>query len=78
MTDYEDLAFEPELTWKDFCNWVKSKGHYIEFDNAIRVGFLVGSLIFYQNGKIKDGEGYKLAENRTYAQMKTMIEALWG
>lgn len=76
MTDYEDLAFKPELTWEDFCEWVKSKGRYIEFDNAIRVNFWAGSLIFYENGKIKDGEGYKLAENRSYEQMKTIIEAL--
>ena len=77
--DYENnLAFKPELTWEELCEYIKNKGKFIEFDNAIRVGFRAGSLIFYQNGKIKDGEGYKLAENRIYEQMKTIIEALWG
>jgi len=78
MEDYENLAFKPELTWEELCEHVKEKVICEETDIAVRVSFWAGSLVFYKNGKIKDTEGYKLAENRTYEQMKTIITALWG
>lgn len=75
--DYKDnLVFEPKMTWEEFCQYVKENVICEETDIAVRVSFWAGSLVFYKNGKIKDTEGYKLAEDRTYEQMKTIFEAL--
>ena len=81
MSDYENydnLAFEPKMTWAELCEYVREKVICEETDIAVRVSFWAGSLVFYKNGKIKDTEGYKLAENRSYERMKTIIDALWG
>lgn len=76
--DYnEDLAFKPEFTWKELCGYAKSKGALIGDGN-----FEFENLTFFEDGDITFSEGfdgfYYIARKRTYEQMKTIIEALWG
>lgn len=72
--DYEDnLVFPPTITWTEFVEWAKSiKGAEV-YESYIVIDDLqftkVGEIWVYM-------EDYKLVENRTPAQMKTIIKAL--
>ena len=73
--DYKnDIVFKPELKWEDLCEYAESKGATVNKDS-----FLIKGLVFCKNGAI----GYMnsimtISRNRSYEQMKTIIEALWG
>ena len=75
--DYDNLAFKPELTWEELCEWAKDKGAYVLEQDE----FYFDYLWFSSDGDItlKDGDTtYFVGSPRTYEQMKTIIEALWG
>lgn len=86
MTDYEDLAFKPAMTWEDLCEWVRNitielaeKGrsdsiHSYDF-------FIIDKMLFYKDKTIKfygDLRNETIAENISYDRMKTIIETLYG
>lgn len=75
MEDYKDLAFKPELTWEELKGYAKQNKLYRP--HATRDDFFIGSMFFRYNGEIR-ANGIIIAENKTPAQMKTIIEALWG
>lgn len=84
MPDYEnDLAFKPELTWDELCEWVRSKAtKLVEKGESLSMYsddfFLINSMFFGKNKKIlTEGREY-IAENISYDRMKTIIEALYG
>lgn len=77
MEDYEDLAFKPELTWEELCEWV-SKG--AELGNSKKwfdIENYGARFTFYYSGDVVV-DGVTIAELRTPEQMKAIIEALWG
>jgi GTP cyclohydrolase I len=75
MPDYEDLAFKPELTWKELCEWIKEN-----YDNAVimktpeRIN--LNYVQFCKSGEVVH-QFLIMAKNRTYEQMKTIIQALY-
>lgn len=78
---YDDLAFEPKMSWKDLKNWAKDfcKDNAIYFD--IFPGenhcFWAGELCFFDCGYIKDVSGLALvSKKRTFEQMKAVIKSL--
>lgn len=82
--DYkEDLAFKPELTWEELCDKYNSDDNDDFLINKylskeVRMSFWRDGDLFihYGNGSIETG--FRIAENKTPAQMKAIIEALWG
>lgn len=80
MTDYEDLAFKPELTWEELCEWVE--GNHTMSKECLAWGWFTmpckdkTELTFYSSGLI-ELEGFEIAKNRTPEQMKTIIQALY-
>ena len=77
MTDYEDLAFKPELTWEELCEWGKDKIELGYFKSWFDMSYNDARFTFYNSGDVVVN-GITIAELRTPAQMKTIIEALWG
>ena len=80
MSDYENydnLAFEPKLTWEELCEYAESKGAWIGDGYFVFI-----CLNFFEEGNIKFSDeydvSYYIAVKRTYEQMKTIIDALWG
>ena len=73
--DYEDLAFEPKMTWEELKGYAKQNKLYRP--HVTRDDFFIGSMFFRYNGEIR-ANGIIIAENKTPEQMKTIIEALWG
>lgn len=76
--DYEnDLAFKPELTWEELREWVKDKiepeFEYPKSWFEIEIGEATAT--FWCDGDIVI-EGAIIANNKTPAQTKTIIEAL--
>ena len=76
MPDYEnDLAFKPAMTWGDLKEFAKQNKLYAP--HVTRDDFFVGVLFFRSNGEIR-ANGTIIAENRTYEQMKNIIDNLYG
>lgn len=79
MTDYEDLAFEPKMTWEELCEFASKYDKYsmYKYDRH----FTIWPLRFHDNGIVEYmnewGEN-ELAKNRTYEQMKAIIENLFN
>lgn len=73
MTNSDDLAFKPAMTWRDLCEYAKRKNAYIWKKNIH-----LNNLSFSADGKIKTSDGEIVAENRTYEQMKNIIDNLYG
>lgn len=75
--DYKDnLAFEPEMTWEQLVEWAESKNLDIS-GGKNRIS--IGTIIFWDDKTIAHSLAsyYKtIAENRTPAQMKLIIEEL--
>lgn len=88
MSDYENydnLAFEPELTWDELCEYAKIKGLRVWGNLVSKHIPQKGDIIIHKTGKVAwtnyiGSNNYiiEFAENRTYEQMKAIIEALWG
>ena len=75
--DYnENLVFEPEMTWEELCKWVKDN-----YDETIIIMnpelINIGYVQFRKTGEIIH-DFVVINNHRTYEQMKTIIEALWG
>ena len=83
--DYDNnLAFEPELTWEELCEWVKKDFSQKLIDGGETLNmyskdfFFINNMMFVSCGNIlTDGRCY-IAKNKTPSQMKTIIDALWG
>lgn len=79
MSDYENydnLAFEPKMTWEELKEFASKNETYKEHPNDNF--FMLGrDLYFYKNGAVSTCD-YVLAENRTPEQMKAIIENLFG
>lgn len=76
--DYNDnLAFEPEFTWKDLVALMRDKIEQgcLETWFDVKIGEAI--VTFYSTGDVVIA-GAVVAKNKTPAQMKTIIEALWG
>lgn len=72
---YDDLAFEPEITWKEFKCWCKNLGILAEANYICWNG-----LYFWKDGSvISDAGEYdrSLAQKRTYKQMQELIKILY-
>lgn len=81
--DYNDnLAFEPEFTWEDLIDWVKSIApKLIEQNESIsmyeRGFFLINNICFCECGNVlTNGRAY-IARDKTPRQMQTIIKALY-
>ena len=75
--DYkDDLVFEPKMTWEELCEWAKDN-----YDEAIIIMnpelINIGYVQFRKTGEIIH-DFVIINNHRTYEQMKTIIEALWG
>lgn len=76
--DYDNnLAFKPELTWEELCEWAKDKNASRDHKNWFDIKIVEATATFFNDGDIVI-EGAFVAYNKTPAQMKTIIEALWG
>ena len=74
--DYNDnLAFEPKLTWRDLKEFAKQYTFY--YPHVTRDDFFIGLLLFRSNGEIR-ANGVVIADNRSYEQMKNIIDTLGG
>lgn len=79
MTDYEDLAFKPAMTWEELCEYAKKYGgekrnNSIVFDNCIVWKHLDKNKCRLQaSNAVLAGK-----DNRTYEQMKNIIDNLYG
>lgn len=73
--DYENnLVFPPTITWTELVEWAKGVKGAKVYDGY----FVIDDLQFMNTGEIWIyWEDYKLAENRTPAQMQTIIKALF-
>lgn len=71
MTEYEDLAFEPELTWEELCKDVENTAD-VSNDKFYKDG-----LTFYKYGTIFAGDNL-VASFKTPAEMQAIITTLWG
>ena len=84
MTDYEDLAFEPKMTWEDLRQYViKSAPSMVEKGFCLQMRskecIVIEDLRFYKDGEIYHVDGpCAMAKKRTPAQMKAIIENLFG
>lgn len=81
--DYDDnLAFAHKMTWEELCKYAESKGGFIDDNKDI----IFSKLCFEKDGCIyidfselcEEQDNICFAVDRTYEQMKTIIEALWG
>lgn len=80
MSDYEDydnLAFEPKITWEELCELMKDKIELGYFKSWFDMSYNDARFTFYNGGDVVVN-GITIAELRTPEQMKTIIEALWG
>lgn len=76
--DYDNnLAFEPELTWEELCEWVGDSAELGYFKSWFDISYNDSGFTFYNSGDVCVN-GITIAELRTPAEMKTIIEALWG
>lgn len=80
--DYKDnLAFKPAMTWDELCEYVENK--YTMSKECLAWGWFTmpckdkTELTFYSSGLV-ELEGFELAENRSYEQMKNIIDNLRG
>lgn len=79
IPDYDDLAFKPAMIWEELCEYAKS------LDIDVFIGsdyFNLYGLNFNEEGNITfelgDDDIYFIATNRTYEQMKNIIDNLYG
>lgn len=76
--DYDNnLAFEPELTWEELCEWAGDRAELGYFKSWFDMEYNDARFTFYNSGDVVVN-GITIAELRTPEQMKTIIEALWG
>ena len=67
-----DLPVETKtLTWEELIDWVKGLNSKIE-EKYIKIS----GCFFWKDGTITNSWGDTMAENRSYEQMKTIIENL--
>lgn len=75
--DYNDLAFEPEMTWKRLSSFAEEKGAYVMNDSSFMLNYLTydtdGDIVFQQNDEV-----YFIARELSYQQMWNMIENLYN
>lgn len=76
MEDYGDLAFKPALTWEELCDWVWSNKN--KTDALVGNDYIEISCIDFNKDHTIDADSVTIAKDRTYEQMKTIIEALRG
>lgn len=72
--NYEDLAFKPAMTWGDLVETNRNKQLFYKNGSEI---FNIGLMSFHKDGEIRF-QGVLVAENRTYEQMKNIIDNLYG
>lgn len=87
-TDYDNLAFEPKMTWEQLCEWLydfcNSKGLRLTVDisesgNAYALIMTTITIELMQSGVVAiNGIAIYKRQPHTYEQMKTIIDALWG
>lgn len=72
--NYDDLAFKPKMTWGDLVETNRNKQLFYKNGSDI---FNIGLMSFHKDGEIRF-QGVLVADNRSYEQMKTIIDALYG
>lgn len=77
MIDYEDLAFKPAMTWDELCEWVGDRAELGYFKSWFDMENNDARFTFYNGGDVVVN-GVTIAENRTYEQMKNIIDNLYG
>lgn len=84
--DYEnDLAFEPEMTWKELMKWARNlaaTGHacmYIGEDNiyACNLEFCADGHVYVDDNAIDDNVVPCITSERTPRQIQAIIKALY-
>ena len=73
MTDYKDLAFKPPMTWEELCEYAHDRGALLHGN-----WFYFNRLNFAKDGSIRYAFTPDIAKNRTYEQMKNIIDNLYG
>ncbi len=76
MPDYEnDIVFKPELSWEELCEYAKSKQlDIVNYKDGLCFIRCNGVILLKNNRILASGV---ITENRTYEQMKTIIQALY-
>jgi hypothetical protein len=82
--DYKDnLVFEPKLTWEELCDKYNNDDNdnfsiHKYLSREVRMSFWHDGDVYihYGNGSVETG--FRIAENKTPAQMQAIITALWG
>lgn len=75
IPDYEDLAFEPALTWRKLCCYAKKRGAEIEKGDTYSHPVIhYKGCMFIKNGYVWIGS-YGLGK-RNFEKMKTIIDDL--
>lgn len=75
IPDYgNNLAFKPAMTWEELCEWARKRNMYV-----LKFTIFHKGMYFGDDGKIGlENSNIIFAENRTYEQMKNIIDNLYG
>lgn len=60
------------MTWEELCDWVLNN-----MDALVGSSYIEIHCIDFNEDHTIDADGVTIAKDRTYEQMKTIIEALW-
>ena len=77
MPDYEDLVFKPALSWDELKNYVWNS-KFIPMNSCVAENYIEIEEISFWNDKTIMACGVEIAKNRTYEQMKNIIDNLWS
>ena len=78
--DYNDnLAFEPRMTWEQLIEWMKNSDLVLKCNITMKSKdwFMLNNIFFNSIGNVLTNERYFIADNRTPAQMQTIIKTLF-
>lgn len=80
--DYQELAFEPEMTWRDFITWVKKEwSNNISPDVPLTMYtheyFLLDNIMFCKDGTVLTSSKDFIASDVSYKRMQIVIKALF-
>lgn len=80
--NYQELAFEPEMTWRDLITWVKKEwSNNISPDVPLSMYthecFLLDNIMFCKDGTVLTSSKDFIASDVSYKRMQIVIKALF-
>lgn len=80
--NYQELAFEPEMTWRDLETWVKKEWSNnmspdVQLTMYSHEFFLLNNIIFFKTGTILTSSREFIASGVSYKRMQTIIKSLF-